>query len=132
MKRSATSRIAFGIICCSICKYVLTESSGNLISNSNYVELVFPYKECILEGGQTEEDQKRIEVFYNTSLAPDEIDRLLYPKVLTNFKRYSANGISEVESISMDDNLVIKGNNLLVLSSLEKKYANKVRILFIY
>lgn len=27
------------------------------------VELVFPYKDCILEGGQTSEAQKRKEIF---------------------------------------------------------------------
>lgn len=111
-------------------KIGLTDQAGNLISNTNNVELVFPYKECILAGGQTKEEQTRDEIFYNVSLAPDEVDRLLYPKVLTNFKRYSAEGIGEVESIDLNDNLVIKGNNLLALSSIGKKYANKVRMVY--
>jgi adenine-specific DNA-methyltransferase len=58
-----------------------------LISQSNEVVLSFPYKDCVLEGGQTKDDQKRDEVFYNETLAPDEVDRLLYPKVLVNAKR---------------------------------------------
>lgn len=111
-------------------KIGLVDPSGNLISNSNRVELVFPYKDCILEGGQTKEDQKRNEVFYNVALAPDEVDRLLWPKVLTNFKRYDVKGASEVKSVSPKDNLVIKGNNLLALSSIGRKYANKVRMVY--
>lgn len=65
----------------------LTDGRGDLISASEDVALVFPYKDCILEGGQTKEDQKRDEVFYNDTLAPDEVDRLLYLKVLVDAKK---------------------------------------------
>lgn len=34
------------------------------------VELVFPYKDCVLEGGQTKEEARRQEIFYNETLAP--------------------------------------------------------------
>ncbi len=111
-------------------KIGLVDDRGEYISSSRDIELVFPYKDCVLEGGQTKEDQKRSEIFYNESLAPNEVDRLLYPKVLTNSKRYDAKGIHKVESIRIDDNLVIKGNNLLALSSLRKKYANRVRMVY--
>ena len=67
-------------------KIGLTNSNGDYISTSNDVELVFPYKDCVLEGGQTKEDQKRSEIFYNEMLAPDEVDRLLYPKVLKKLR----------------------------------------------
>lgn len=89
------------------------------------------YKDCILEGGQTKEDAKRNEVFWNEILAPDEINRLIEPKVLTNFKRFDSTGEHNVESISMEDNLIIKGNNLLALHSLKKKYAGKVKLIYI-
>lgn len=111
-------------------KIGLTNSGGALISGSDNVELVFPYKECVLEGGQTKEDQHRDEIFYNVTLAPDEVDRLLYPKVISNAKRYSAAGCEDEVTIVEDDNLVIKGNNLLTLSSLSKRYANKVRMVY--
>lgn len=65
----------------------LTDARGDLISMSNNVVLSFPYKDCILEGGQTKDDQKRNEFFYNTTLAPDEVDRLLYPKVKSSRAR---------------------------------------------
>lgn len=42
-------------------KIGLVNNKGEYISASNDVELVFPYKDCVLEGGQTKEDQKRSE-----------------------------------------------------------------------
>lgn len=112
-------------------KIGLANNKGEYISASNDVELVFPYKDCVLEGGQTKEDQKRNEIFYNETLAPDEVDRLLYPKVLTNAKRYTADGISLVTGLSADDNLVIKGNNLLAISSLLKVYEGSIKLIYI-
>lgn len=102
-------------------KIGLVDSRGDYIANSNDVELVFPYKDCVLEGGQTKEDQKRSEIFYNETLAPDEVDRLLYPKVLTNAKRYNIDGIEGKVEFRQEDNLIIRGNNILALSSLCKK-----------
>ena len=112
-------------------KVGLTNEDGDFLSESREVVLSWPYKDCVLEGGQTKEDAKRNEVFWNEILAPDEINRLTEPKVLTNFKRYDADGEREVDSISMDDNLIIKGNNLLALHSLKKKYAGKVKLIYI-
>ena len=112
-------------------KIGLVNNKGEYISASNDVELVFPYKDCVLEGGQTKEDQKRSEIFYNETLAPDEVDRLLYPKVLTNAKRYTADGVQNITDISENDNLIIKGNNLLAISSLLKEYEGKIKLIYI-
>ena len=112
-------------------KIGLTDESGELISAAGKVELVFPYKDCVLEGGQTKEDQKRQEIFYNETLAPDEVDRLLYPKVFTSPQRYDASGTVDITSISEVDNLLIKGNNLLALASLLSKYKGKIRLIYI-
>jgi len=109
----------------------LSDSNGELLSASNDVVLSFPYKDCILEGGQTKEDQKRDEVFYNSILAPDDVDRLLYPKVFTGAKRYTANGIEESVTFKDGDNLIIKGNNLLAISSLLKRFEGKVKLIYI-
>ena len=86
----------------------LTDSRGDYISASNDVVLSFPYKDCVLEGGQIKEDQKRDEVFYNDILAPDDVNRLLYPKVFTGAKRYTAKGTEENVTFKDDDNLIIK------------------------
>ena len=97
--------------------------------------LAWPYKDCVLEGGQTKEDQKRDEIFWNETLAPDEIDRLLAPKVFTNFKKYDKNGehaLSGKEKIDFSkENLIIKGNNLLALHSLYKRFAGQVKLIYI-
>ena len=106
-------------------------SDNEYLSESKEVVLSWPYKDCVLQGGQTKEEQKRKEIFWNETLAPDEIDRLLDPKVLTNFKRYDKEGEHKVESIGIDDNLIIKGNNLLALHSLKKQYAGKVKLIYI-
>ena len=73
-------------------KIGLAEEGDILLSSSDLVCLVFPYKACVLEGGQTKEDQKRSEFFYNELLAPDEIDRLLDPTALTGAMYYPADG----------------------------------------
>lgn len=112
-------------------KIGLVNNKGEYISASNDVELVFPYKDCVLEGGQTKEDQKRSEIFYNETLAPDEVDRLLYPKVFTNAKRYTADGVQNITDILENDNLIIKGNNLLAISSLLKVYEGKIKLIYI-
>ena len=112
-------------------KIGLVDESGSFISTSDNVELVFPYKDCVLEGGQTKEDQKRSEIFYNETLAPDEIDRLLYPKVLTNAKRYTSNGNAQITEFSDNDNLIIKGNNLLAIASLKRKFAGRIKLIYI-
>lgn len=113
-------------------KIGLVDESGSFISSSDNVELVFPYKDCVLEGGQTKEDQKRSEIFYNETLAPDEVDRLLYPKVLTNAKRYTVDGVEEnINSFEGNDNIIIRGNNLLSLSSLLAKYNGAIKCIYI-
>lgn len=113
-------------------KIGLVNGKGDFIASSDDVELVFPYKDCVLEGGQTKEDQKRSEIFYNETLAPDEIVRLLYPKVFTNAKRYTKDGGEEnITEFNNDDNLVIKGNNLLAISSLLARYEGKIKCIYI-
>lgn len=103
----------------------------NFIKKFDDVVLAFPHKDCVLEGGQTKDDDKKKEVFYNEILSSDEIDRLFEPKVLTNIKRYTKDGIERNCEIKDDDNLIIKGNNLIALHSLKKKFAGKVKLIYI-
>lgn len=106
-------------------------ANGEYLTEAKEVVLDFPYKDCVLEGGQTKEDQKRQEIFWNETLAPDEIDRLFEPKVFTNWKKYDKDGEHAVDKISIDDNLIIKGNNLIALHSLKKVYKGKIKLIFI-
>lgn len=103
----------------------------NYLSENKEVVLNFPYKDCVLEGGQTKDDVKRQEIFFNETLAPAEINRLLDEKVLSNFKRYDKDGEHEVEELKDTDNLIIKGNNLLALHSLKKRFAGKIKLIYI-
>lgn len=112
-------------------KIGLTDENGRFISESREVVLSWPYKDCVLEGGQTKEEAKRNEVFWNETLAPDEVNRLTEPKVFSHFKRYDKDGEHEVEHLTNADNFIIKGNNLLALHSLKKKYAGKVKLIYI-
>lgn len=112
-------------------KIGLTNEDDNFVAESREVVLSWPYKDCILEGGQTKEDAKRNEVFWSEILAPDEINRLTEPKVLTNFRRYDSSGESVPTEVSSQDNFIIKGNNLLVLHSLIRKYAGRIQLIYI-
>jgi len=122
-------------------------SIGNkYIHQRNEVSLVWPFKDCVLEGGQSREEDKREEIFFNEVLAQDEITQLFEPKVLTNGKRYTKDGelpllrgqslenfggFKRGEDGTIKDNLIIKGNNLLALHSLKKEFAGKVKMIYI-
>lgn len=110
---------------------------GKFLNERNEVALVWPFKDCVLEGGMTKEDEKRKEIFFNEILAQDEIDKLFSSKVLTNWKRYTAKGEEKVKEIKRDkngtikENLIIKGNNLLALHSLKQEFQGKIKLIYI-
>lgn len=106
-------------------------STDNYINSNNDVVLAWPHKDCVLEGGQTKEDQKRNEIFWNESLAPDSVDRLLDPKVFTNFKKFDKDGVHQITELKGNENLIIKGNNLLALASLLKTHRGKIKLIYI-
>lgn len=112
-------------------KIGLTDEDGRFLSESREVVLSWPYKDCVLEGGQTKEDAKRDEIFWSETLAPDEINRLTEPKAFIGFKRYDKEGEQVVDHLLPTDNLIIKGNNLLTLYSLRKKYAGRIKLIYI-
>jgi len=119
---------------------------GKYLKQRNEVALVWPFKDCVLEGGQSREEDKREEIFFNEILAQDEITQLLEPKVLTNAKTFDKDGEQVFKGFTRDaklnkkrglpedtitDNLIIKGNNLLALHSLKKEFAGKVKLIYI-
>ena len=101
------------------------------------ISLVWPFKDCVLEGGQIKEEDKRKEVFFNEILAQDEINRMFDPKVLTNWKRHTAEGERGVADIQRDENgiirenLIIKGNNLIALHTLKQQFRRQVKLIYI-
>ena len=56
---------------------------------------------------------------------------MLSPKVFSNAKRYTKDGVEENVKYETDDNLLIKGNNLISISSLLPKYENKIKLIYI-
>ena len=110
---------------------------GKFLRERGEVSLVWPYKDCILEGGQTKEAEKRKEIFFNETLAQDAINRMFDPKVLTNWKRYTAEGEQEVTDIQRNENgiirenLIIKGNNLIALHTLKQQFRGQVKLIYI-
>ncbi len=126
------------------------------LDDTRDVVLNFPYKDCVLEGGQStaegidtyfdysnqtkeyqQKQAKRKEIFFNEILAKDEIDRLFEPKALVNWKRFTKNGEEELKELERDEdgtikeNLIIKGNNLIALHSLKKQFAGKIKLIYI-
>jgi adenine-specific DNA-methyltransferase len=110
---------------------------GKYLKQRNEVALVWPFKDCVLEGGQSREEDKREEIFFNETLAQDEITQLLEPKVFTNAKRYTDKGEKPLDKFTRNekgiitDNLIIKGNNLLALHSLKEEFAGQVKLIYI-
>jgi len=139
-------------------KIGLADNSG-LIENRSEVVLDFPFKDCVLEGGQSteegtdtyfeysektgkyeEKNGKRNEVFFNQVLAHDEIDRLYDRKALVNWKRFTKDSKKDGEAVKeikrdktglIQENLIIKGNNLLALHSLKTEFAGKIKLIYI-
>ena len=114
----------------------LLDAGGRYLKDGQDVVLAWPYKDCVLEGGMTKEDAGRNELFWNTTLAPDDVTRLFEPKVLTRFERWDAEAVAAgepkpVAAIGAHDNLLIKGNNLLALHSLKRRYAGQVKLIYI-
>lgn len=106
-------------------------TEGKSLKYVSDVILDFPHKDGILEGGMTKEDSSKEEIYYHNILAKEEIDTLLYPKVLANIKRHDENGFQKVSQIQFKDNLILKGNNLIALYALKDRYAGKVKLIYI-
>lgn len=109
-------------------------ADNRYLDETTDVVLNFPYKDGILKAGMTKDDVSREdaeESFLNEIVAREEIDVLLDKKILKNAKKYDKNGSSPVSEIKDTDNLIIKGNNLLALHSLKKRFSGKIKTVFI-
>jgi adenine-specific DNA-methyltransferase len=109
-------------------------ANGKFIDESADVVLDFPFKDTVLKAGMTKEDldkdESADEPFLNEIIAKPEIDELLEPKIFVNAKKYDQNGEQDVAKFH-DNNLVIKGNNLITLYSIKEKYAQKVKFIYL-
>ena len=164
-------------------KIGLAFKTKSFLKTNNEVVLNFAFKDGVIKGGQSKDEDKKNEIFFNEILAKDEIDVLFARKALQNFELighsacgdFSGNAadaslrrmsntphsltlhnpknsltILECQDSKQDSstqnerdneqlkdslkagaNLLIKGNNLLALHSLKKKFANKVKLIYI-
>ena len=116
------------------------------LKKQNDVVLNFPFKDCVLEGGQSKDEEKRNEIYFNEVLDRKEIDQLLDRKVFTNLQRVDQHGIHSLKKWNRDkkmnqkrnlsentitDNLIIKGNNLLALHTIKREFSGKVKLIYI-
>ncbi|WP_154569370.1 site-specific DNA-methyltransferase [Helicobacter pylori] len=100
------------------------------IKSSELVVLNFPFKDNILLGNAKDNSTKSKELFYHEILHKKEIDTLLKKKALCRFEMH---GEGDLESALKDKNTnyLIKGNNLIALHSLKKKFAKQVKCIYI-
>ena len=109
-------------------KIGLANKTKSLLKTNNEVVLNFAFKDGVIKGGQSKDEQKTQEIFFNEILARDEIDVLFAPKALWNFELI---GGGDLQNALLENNFLLKGNNLLALHSLKKLYANQVKLIYI-
>ncbi|GHP56729.1 hypothetical protein VN1192_14130 [Helicobacter pylori] len=100
------------------------------IKSSELVVLNFPFKDNVLLGSAKDNSTKTNECFYHEILHKKEIDALFKQKALCRFEMH---GEGDLESALKDKNTnyLIKGNNLIALHSLKKKFAKQVKCIYI-
>ncbi|MGN8488628.1 DNA methyltransferase [Helicobacter pylori] len=105
-------------------------SQEGFIKSSELVVLNFPFKDNVLLGNAKDNSTKSNELFYHEILHKNEIDTLLHPKALCRFEMH---GQGDLESALKDENTnyLIKGNNLIAIHSLKKKFAKQVKCIYI-
>ncbi len=103
---------------------------GRPIKSNELVVLNFPFKDNVLLGNAKDDSTKSKECFYHEILHKKAIDTLLHKKALCRFEMH---GEGDLESALKDrnTNYLIKGNNLIALHSLKKKFAKQVKCIYI-
>ena len=116
--------------------YSTSHDRIGFLNNNNDVVLSFPFKDTVLEAGMSKEDTGREERFLHQEIDGADIDTLFEPKAFTNFKLLGSDkNIQDTtffnENGNLQQNLLIKGNNLLALHSLSERLAGKVKLIYI-
>ena len=107
------------------------------LKNDQNVVLNFPFKDCVLKGGQSKDDDKSTELFFNNILAKSQIDMLFSPKALDGFEIVGGGQNDTLEKVLKNrPNLLIKGNNLIALHTLKEYFRHapqkdKVKLIYI-
>ncbi|GAA7545818.1 hypothetical protein MMM127_07800 [Helicobacter pylori] len=105
-------------------------SQGGLIKSSELVVLNFPFKDNVLLGNAKDNNTKSNELFYHEILHKKEIDALFKQKALCHFEMHGEGDLGSALK-DKNTNYLIKGNNLIALHSLKKKFAKQVKCIYI-
>lgn len=118
-------------------KIGLSFENEELLKKNENTILNFPFKDCVLKGAQTKDDEKENELFFNEILAQTEIDVLFQPKALHNFELIQKENNKNIQNVlsatTPPPNFLIKGNNLLALHTLKNRadIYGKVKLIYI-
>ncbi|MDL0095812.1 site-specific DNA-methyltransferase [Campylobacter vicugnae] len=118
-------------------KIGLGTTEKRFLKNDQNVVLNFPFKDCVLKGGQSKDDDKSTELFFNNILAKSQIDMLFSPKALDGFELVGGGQNDTLEKVLKNrPNLLIKGNNLIALHTLKEYFRHapqqdKVKLIYI-
>lgn len=118
-------------------KIGLGTAEKRFLKNDQNVVLNFPFKDCVLKGGQSKDDDKSTELFFNNILAKSQIDMLFSPKALDGFELVGGGQNDTLEKVLKNrPNLLIKGNNLIALHTLKEYFRHapqkdKVKLIYI-
>ncbi len=105
-------------------------SQGRPIKSSELVVLNFPFKDNVLLGNAKDNSTKSKECFYHEILHKKEIDTLFKQKALCRFEMHGEGDLGSALK-DKNTNYLIKGNNLIALHSLKKKFAKQVKCIYI-
>ncbi len=96
------------------------------------VSLEWPGRESWLEGGMRHEGLIERRLYHDPAKQPEEVARLLAPKLLQGFTRWGegADG-APCGVLTAQDNLLIQGENLQVLAALRRRYRGQVTLIYI-
>ncbi|MCT0013951.1 site-specific DNA-methyltransferase [Weissella confusa] len=108
-------------------------ADGKFIDESSDVVLQFPFADTVLKSGMSKEKSEREkdalrpdEPFLNETIAKNEIDTLLSPKIFKNVGRVSGGTFDRKTG-----SLIVKGNNLITLHSLKKVLTESVKFVYL-
>ncbi|WP_259341325.1 site-specific DNA-methyltransferase, partial [Staphylococcus simulans] len=111
-------------------------TNGDFLDETTNIVLDFPYKDSVLKASMSKEDTDKNDLrpdepFLNEVIAKEEIDVLLDKKILVNAKKYSCedNSVSEVSKYD-NENLLLKGNNLLCLHTISHRFSDYFDVIY--
>ncbi len=99
---------------------------GKYLQQRNEIALAWAFKDCVLEGGRSREEDKREEIFFNEILAQDEITQLLEPKVLTDAKNILPKANSRSINLTYQVFIEPKGGHLIAHDKWKEDFLKEI------